>query len=77
MSGFESRLEDDKTTKRRQKSFQSVPVNDFIQEKIPNFLILKASKAENSKIFNLLINIFTILGAKIQIFEKSSTSLLA
>ena len=51
MSGFESRLEDDKTTKRRQKSFQSVPVNDYKPEKIHNFLILKeARKAENSKI---------------------------
>ena len=51
MSGFESRLEDDKTTKRRQKSFQSVPVNDYKPEKIHNFLILKeAQKAENSKI---------------------------
>ena len=51
MSGFESRLEDDKTTKRRQKSFQSVPVNDYKPEKIHNFLILKeAQKAESSKI---------------------------
>ena len=51
MSGFESRLEDDKTTKRRQKSFQSVPVNDYKPEKIHNFLILKeARKAENTNI---------------------------
>ena len=43
MSGFESRLEDDKTTKRRQKSFQSVPVNDYKPEKNSQFSNFKRS----------------------------------
>ena len=79
MSGFESRLEDDKTTKRRQKSFQSVPVNDYKPEKIHNFLILKeAWKAENTNIlvvaWHFRHEISNIWNKFIWIFAQKSNS---